>query len=40
MGAEQMRLLVFVLIHGGNIRVGTQNYPFIKKDYLLKIIPK
>ena len=31
MGDEQMRLLVFVLTHGGNIRVGTEDYPFIKK---------
>ena len=31
MGEEQMRLLVFVLTHGGNIRVGTEDYPFIKK---------
>jgi len=31
MGEEQMKLLVFVLTHGGNIRVGTEEYPFIKK---------
>ncbi|MHA2269785.1 MAG: 3-keto-5-aminohexanoate cleavage protein [Promethearchaeota archaeon] len=31
MGEEQMKLLVFVLTHGGNIRVGTEDYPFIKK---------
>ena len=30
MGEEQMKLLVFVLTHGGNIRVGTEDYPFIK----------
>jgi len=30
-GEEQMKLLVFVLTHGGNIRVGTEDYPFIKK---------
>lgn len=29
MGADQMKLLVFVLTHGGNIRVGTEDYPFI-----------
>ncbi|MFX1376556.1 MAG: 3-keto-5-aminohexanoate cleavage protein [Promethearchaeota archaeon] len=32
MGEDQMKLLVFVLTHGGNIRVGTEDYPFIKKD--------
>jgi len=31
MGDEQMKLLVFVLTHGGNIRVGTEDYPFLKK---------
>ncbi len=31
MGEEQMKLLVFVLTHDGNIRVGTEDYPFIKK---------
>jgi len=31
MGKEQMQLLVFVLTHNGNIRVGTEDYPFIKK---------
>jgi 3-keto-5-aminohexanoate cleavage enzyme len=31
MGEEQMKLLVFVLTHGGNIRVGTEDYPFMKK---------
>ncbi len=31
MGEEQMKLLVFVLTHGGNIRVGTEDYPFFKK---------
>jgi len=31
MGEEQMKLLVFVLTHEGNIRVGTEDYPFIKK---------
>ena len=31
MGKEQMKLLVFVITHGGNIRVGTEDYPFIKK---------
>ncbi|MHA2392617.1 MAG: 3-keto-5-aminohexanoate cleavage protein [Promethearchaeota archaeon] len=31
MGEDQMKLLVFVLTHGGNIRVGTEDYPFIKK---------
>jgi len=31
MGEEQMKLLVFVLTHGGNIRVGTEDYPFIAK---------
>jgi 3-keto-5-aminohexanoate cleavage enzyme len=31
MGEEQMKLLVFVLTNGGNIRVGTEDYPFIRK---------
>ena len=31
MGEDQMKLLVFVLTHGGNIRVGTEDNPFIKK---------
>jgi 3-keto-5-aminohexanoate cleavage enzyme len=31
MGEDQMKLLVFVLTHGGNIRVGTKDYPFIAK---------
>ncbi|MFX1277842.1 MAG: 3-keto-5-aminohexanoate cleavage protein [Promethearchaeota archaeon] len=31
LGEDQMKLLVFVLTHGGNIRVGTEDYPFIKK---------
>lgn len=31
MGEDQMKLLVFVLTHGGNIRVGTEDYPYIKK---------
>jgi len=31
MGENQLRLLVFVLTHGGNIRIGTEDYPFIKK---------
>lgn len=31
MGEEQMKLLVFVLTHGGNIRVGTEDYPFLGK---------
>ncbi len=31
MGEDQMKLLVFVLTHGGNIRVGTEDYPFLKK---------
>ncbi|MFX0036879.1 MAG: 3-keto-5-aminohexanoate cleavage protein [Candidatus Hermodarchaeota archaeon] len=31
MGDEQMKLLVFVFTHGGNIRVGTEDYPFIKQ---------
>ncbi|MHA1933540.1 MAG: 3-keto-5-aminohexanoate cleavage protein [Promethearchaeota archaeon] len=31
MGEEQMKLLVFALTHGGNIRVGTEDNPFIKK---------
>jgi 3-keto-5-aminohexanoate cleavage enzyme len=31
MGEDQMKLLVFVLTHGGNIRVGTEDYPFIDK---------
>jgi 3-keto-5-aminohexanoate cleavage enzyme len=36
MGEEQMSLLVFVLTHGGNIRVGTEDYPFIKKGVVAK----
>lgn len=32
MGEEQMKLLVFVLTHGGHIRVGTEDYPFIAKE--------
>ncbi len=36
MGEEQMKLLVFVLTHGGNIRVGTEDYPFIKKGTIAK----
>lgn len=36
MGEPQMKLLVFVLTHGGNIRVGTEDYPFLKKDVLAK----
>lgn len=36
MGEDQMKLLVFVLTHGGNIRVGTEDYPFIKKGVLAK----
>ena len=31
MGDDQMKLLVFVLTHGGNIRVGTEDYPFLSK---------
>ena len=31
MGEEQMKLLVFALTHDGNIRVGTEDHPFIKK---------
>ncbi|MFW9898474.1 MAG: 3-keto-5-aminohexanoate cleavage protein [Candidatus Thorarchaeota archaeon] len=31
MGEAQMKLLKFVLTHNGNIRVGTEDYPFIKK---------
>jgi 3-keto-5-aminohexanoate cleavage enzyme len=31
-----MRLLVFVLTHGGNIRVGTEDYPFISKGVSAK----
>jgi 3-keto-5-aminohexanoate cleavage enzyme len=31
MGDDQMKLLVFVLTHGGNIRVGTEDNPYIKK---------
>jgi 3-keto-5-aminohexanoate cleavage enzyme len=31
MGEDQMKLLVFVIVNGGNIRVGTEDYPFIKK---------
>ena len=31
MGEDQMKWLVFVLTHGGNIRVGTEDYPFFKK---------
>jgi 3-keto-5-aminohexanoate cleavage enzyme len=31
MGKDQMKLLVFVLTHGGNIRIGTEDYPFISK---------
>lgn len=30
-GEEQMKLLVFVLTHGGHIRVGTEDYPFLEK---------
>ncbi|MFX1592229.1 MAG: 3-keto-5-aminohexanoate cleavage protein [Promethearchaeota archaeon] len=36
MGEEQMQLLVFVLTHGGNIRVGTEDYPFIRKGVSAK----
>jgi 3-keto-5-aminohexanoate cleavage enzyme len=36
MGEDQMKLLVFVLTHGGNIRVGTEDYPFIKKNLQAK----
>ena len=32
MGEDQMKLLVFVLTHDGNIRVGTEDYPFIAKE--------
>jgi len=31
MGEDQMKLLAFVIMNGGNIRVGTEDYPFIKK---------
>ena len=31
MGEDQMKLLVFVMTHGGNIRVGTEDYPFVSK---------
>ncbi|MHA1149790.1 MAG: 3-keto-5-aminohexanoate cleavage protein [Promethearchaeota archaeon] len=31
LGEEQMKLLVFVLAHGGHIRVGTEDYPFLEK---------
>ncbi len=31
MGEDQMKLLVFVINNGGNIRVGTEDYPFVEK---------
>lgn len=31
MGEDQMKLLVFVLTHGGNIRIGTEDFPFIQQ---------
>jgi 3-keto-5-aminohexanoate cleavage enzyme len=31
MGEEQIKLLSTVITHGGNIRVGTEDFPFIKK---------
>lgn len=36
MGEDQMKVLVFVLTHGGNIRVGTEDYPFIRKGVAAK----
>jgi 3-keto-5-aminohexanoate cleavage enzyme len=30
MGADQTNLAVFALSHGGNVRVGTEDYPFIE----------
>jgi 3-keto-5-aminohexanoate cleavage enzyme len=36
MGEDQMKLLVFVLTSGGNIRVGTEDYPFIDKGKVAK----
>jgi len=35
-GEEQTKLAAFVLTHGGNIRVGTEDYPFLEKGIIAK----
>lgn len=35
-GEEQTKLAAFVLTHGGNVRVGTEDYPFLEKGVLAK----
>ena len=30
-GEEQTKLAAFALTHGGHIRVGTEDYPFLEK---------
>jgi len=31
MGKEQTKIAVFSIAHGGNVRVGTEDYPFIRE---------
>jgi len=32
MGEEQTKIAMLALTHGGNIRVGTEDYPFIENN--------
>jgi len=32
MGEQQIKIAAAAITHGGNVRVGTEDYPFIKKD--------
>ncbi|MFX1588115.1 MAG: 3-keto-5-aminohexanoate cleavage protein [Promethearchaeota archaeon] len=32
MGKEQTKIAVLAIMHGGNVRVGTEDYPFIKEN--------
>jgi len=31
MGKEQIKIATLAILHGGNVRVGTEDYPFIKE---------
>ncbi|MHA1688741.1 MAG: 3-keto-5-aminohexanoate cleavage protein [Promethearchaeota archaeon] len=32
MGENQIKIAALAILHGGNVRVGTEDYPFIKKN--------
>jgi len=32
MGEKQTKIATLAIAHGGNVRVGTEDYPFIRKE--------